>query len=170
MFTGIITSTGTVKRTRINDGVLRLQIEDHSIAHDLKKGDSVSVNGTCLTAVSCNRKRFDTEVVAETLARTTLGDLKRGSAVNLELAARPTDRLGGHIVQGHVDGTARAVRVETSDGFKRMWWDAPDDVVRYLVVKGSVAVDGVSLTVADVGSLNIRGCGHSSHAGGNNVR
>ena len=151
MFTGIISSTGTVKKARERKEILRLEIEDHAIARGLRKGDSVAVNGTCLTAVSCNRKAFEAEVVPETLARTTLGDLARGSVVNLELAARPVDRLGGHIVQGHVDGTAMAIRIEGDDGFRRMWWEAPDDVLRYLVVKGSVAIDGVSLTVADVG-------------------
>ena len=151
MFTGIISSTGSVKKARMRSGILRLEIDDHAIAHGLKKGDSVAVNGTYLTAVSCTRRRFEAEVVAETLARTTLGDLDRGSAVNLELAARPIDRLGGHIVQGHVDGTASAIRIEDDDGSRRIWWEASDEILRYLVVKGSVALDGVSLTVADVG-------------------
>ena len=151
MFTGIVTSTGTVKRARMNDGVMELEIEDHSIARDLKKGDSVAVNGTCLTATTTTRRRFEAQVVEETLAYTTLGDLKRGSAVNLELAARPSDRLGGHLVQGHVDGTARTVRIENEDGTARMWWEASDDLLRYIVAKGSIALDGVSLTVADVG-------------------
>lgn len=151
MFTGIITSTGTVKRARMRDGLMELEVEDHSIARDLKRGDSVAVNGTCLTATNTNRRRFEAQVVAETLAHTTLGDLKRGRAVNLELAARPLDRLGGHLVQGHVDGTARAIRIEHEDGTARMWWEASEDLLRYVVPKGSVALDGVSLTVADVG-------------------
>lgn len=151
MFTGIITSTGTVKRARMNDGLMELEVEDQSIARDLKKGDSVAVNGTCLTATNTGRRRFEAQVVEETLAHTTLGELKRGSAVNLELAARPVDRLGGHLVQGHVDGTAKAVRIEHEDGTARMWWEASDDILRYIVSKGSIALDGVSLTVADVG-------------------
>jgi riboflavin synthase len=87
----------------------------------------------------------------ETLARTTLGDLQKGSAVNLELAARLSDRLGGHLVQGHVDHTVRVARIEEMDGSTRVWFSAGDDVLRYLVPKGSVALDGVSLTVVEVG-------------------
>ena len=151
MFTGIVTSRGTVRRARLRGGLLELEIEDHSIARELKKGDSVAVNGTCLTAVKTGRRRFEAEVVEETLAHTTLGGLKRGSSVNLELATKPTDRLGGHLVQGHVDGTAKAIRIEEADGSSRVWWEASDDILRYVVGKGSIALDGVSLTVADAG-------------------
>lgn len=151
MFTGIVTATGTVSRARMGDGILKLEIDNQSTARELKKGDSVAVNGTCLTAVGTSRRRFQAEVVEETLARTTLGELKKGSVVNLELATKPTDRLGGHLVQGHVDGTAKAIRIEDADGSSRMWWEASDDILRYVVGKGSIALNGVSLTVADAG-------------------
>jgi riboflavin synthase len=111
----------------------------------------VSVNGVCLTATKVGRKRFEAEVTEETLARTTLEALTRGRLVNLELPARPTDRLGGHLVQGHVDGVAEVTRIEDTDGTRRVWAGAPEEVLRYLVAKGSVALDGVSLTVVEVG-------------------
>ena len=151
MFTGIVTATGSVRKARMRDGILELEIEEPSIARELKRGDSVAVNGTCLTAVTTHRRRFEAEVVEETLSRTTLGELKKGSTVNLELATRPSERLGGHLVQGHVDGTAKAVRIEDADGSSRMWWEASDDILRYVVAKGSIALNGVSLTVADAG-------------------
>ena len=151
MFTGIVTATGRVATARRSNGVLELAVEAPSIAQELRTGDSVAVDGVCLTAVKAGRKRCRTEVVDETLGRTTIGGLGKGDAVNLELAARPTDRLGGHFVQGHVDGTARLARIEEESGSRRLWWEAGDDVLRYVVVKGSIALDGVSLTVADVG-------------------
>jgi riboflavin synthase len=151
MFTGIVTDMGTVRRARRRGGPLQLEIEAPTTARELKRGDSVAVNGTCLTATGTGRKRFLAEVVEETVALTTLGELSRGARVNLELAARPTDRLGGHFVQGHIDGTARLVRLEKEDGSRRMWWEAGDDILDYIVGKGSVALDGVSLTVVDVG-------------------
>ena len=157
MFTGIVTDTGTVKRARRRGGgPMELEIEASATAHGLKRGDSVAVNGTCLTAVQCGRKRFVTQVVEETLALTTLGDLSRSARVNLELAARPMDRLGGHFVQGHIDGTGRLARIENEDGAKRMWWQASDDILDFVVAKGSVAVDGVSLTVVDVGRTSFQ--------------
>ena len=150
MFTGIITDRGVVKRAK-NRGVLELEIEAPGIARELKRGDSVSVNGVCLTATGCNRRRFTTEAVQETLALTTTGSLRKGAAVNLELAARLQDRIGGHLVQGHVDGVAKAVRLEDDEGSRRMWFEADPDLLRYMVPKGSVTVDGVSLTLVEVG-------------------
>lgn len=151
MFTGIVTATGTVRRTRGRGGVLEVEIEARPIARELGVGDSVAVNGTCLTATAVRRRSFKAEVAPETLALTTLGRLGRGACVNLELPARLADRLGGHLVQGHVDGVARVVRVEDEDGSRRVWFTASDDVLRYLVHKGSVTLDGVSLTIAGVG-------------------
>lgn len=150
MFTGIVTHSGLIRKARRSNDMLRIEVET-SIAKDLEVGDSVAVNGVCLTATAAGRKRFEAAVVPETLTRTTLGDLERGANVNLELPARPSDRLGGHIVQGHVDGIAEIVRAEDEGGARRVWLTAPDDVLRYLVPKGSVALDGASLTVADVG-------------------
>jgi riboflavin synthase len=116
MFTGIVTERGEVRSARRRRGFLTLEVEAPAIARDLKKGDSVAVNGVCLTATRVGRRRFSTEVMEETLQKTTLGAVTRGSALNLELAARLSDRLGGHLVQGHVDGTARVVRMEEDEG------------------------------------------------------
>jgi riboflavin synthase len=151
MFTGIVVERGIVRRSRSRGGVLDLEIDAAGVARDLDIGDSVAVNGACLTATASSRRRFSTEVVPETAARTTLGDLQRGDRVNLELPLRMADRLGGHLVQGHVDGVARAARVEEEDDVRRVWFAAGDDVLRYLVYKGSIALDGVSLTVVEVG-------------------
>ncbi len=151
MFTGIVVERGSVRRSRTRGGVLDLEIDAVGVARALDVGDSVAVSGACLTATATSRRRFSAEVVPETVARTTLGDLQRGDRVNLELPLRMTDRLGGHLVQGHVDGVARAARVEVEDDVRRVWFSAGDDVLRYLVHKGSVALDGVSLTVVEVG-------------------
>ncbi|MGH2754336.1 MAG: riboflavin synthase [Actinomycetota bacterium] len=150
MFTGIVGEQGTVKRTR-GRGMVRLEIEAPRTSKELRVGDSVSVNGVCLTATVTGRKRFEVEAMPETLARSTLDSLAKGSLVNLELPARLNDRLGGHLVQGHVDGIAKAVRIEDDDGARLMWFEADVDQLRYLVPKGSVTLDGVSLTLVDVG-------------------
>ena len=150
MFTGIVIERGTVKRAR-ERGVLELEIEAPHISKELKVGDSVAVNGVCLTATSTARKRFEVQAMPETLARSTLAEVKKGSLVNLELPARLNDRLGGHLVQGHVDGVARAVRVEEDEGARLMWFQVDEDLLRYMVPKGSITLDGVSLTLVDVG-------------------
>jgi riboflavin synthase len=151
MFTGIVIEQGTVRRRRDRNGVLQIEIDAPKLARALEKGDSVAVNGVCLTATSTGRRRFSAEVVPETLSRSTFARLQKGDNVNLELPVRPSDRLGGHIVQGHVDGVGQVVRIEDDDGVYRVWINSNDDVLRYLVTKGSVTIDGVSLTVADVG-------------------
>jgi riboflavin synthase len=156
MFTGLVSDRGAVTKAREKGGLLSLEIEAPTIARALDKGDSVAVDGVCLTAVDVTRRRFTTEVVPETLARSTLRDLSKGDTVNLELAARLSDRLGGHLVQGHVDGTARLVRIEDEDEARRMWWSADDDLLRYMVPKGSVALDGVSLTIVEVGRTSFQ--------------
>ncbi|MDP9068848.1 MAG: riboflavin synthase [Actinomycetota bacterium] len=156
MFTGIVVEQGSVKRTRARRGLLELEVEAPGVAKELAIGDSVSVNGVCLTATRGGRRRFQTEAMEETLARSTLGSLRRGSSVNLELAARLSDRLGGHLVQGHVDGVAKAVRVEEQEGARRVWFSAPAELLRYMVRKGSVTLDGVSLTVVDVGETTFQ--------------
>lgn len=151
MFTGIVIEQGTVTRTREKRGTLDLEIQAPRIAKDVSVGDSVAVNGVCLTAVKATRRSVRFEAIEETLARSTLGTLKRGGNVNLELAARLIDRLGGHLVQGHVDGLARVVRIEDEDEARRIWFEAPGELLRYMVAKGSVALDGVSLTIVEVG-------------------
>jgi riboflavin synthase len=143
VFTGLVREVGRVVS---NDGG-RLRIESALAA---AVGDSISISGCCLTVVDGDRRTLAFDAVPETLVRTTLGRLEVGADVNLEPALRAGEALGGHYVQGHVDavGTVRSVEIE-GEG-KRMWIDAPEDVLRYCVEKGSVAVDGVSLTIADV--------------------
>jgi riboflavin synthase len=151
MFTGIVTETGRVRSVQRAEDLLELEIECRAIARELHVGDSVAVDGVCLTATSVRGRRFATQVIGETRALTTLAVVERGRAVNLELPARLSDRIGGHLVQGHVDGVARAVRIEDAEGWRRMWWEAGASVLRYVVPKGSIALDGVSLTVVDAG-------------------
>ncbi len=156
MFTGIVIERGTVRRAKERRGAMDLEIEAPRVARELKRGDSVSVNGVCLTATEVSRRRFSMQAMQETLARSTLGALGRGEGVNLELAVRLADRFGGHIVQGHVDGIAQVVRIEEEDDARRVWLASDDDVLRYLVPKGSVALDGVSLTVVEVGRTSFQ--------------
>ncbi len=155
MFTGIVVETGRVTKARRSSALLELEIDAPAIARALRSGDSVSVSGVCLTATNAGRRRFRTEAMPETLDRSTLASLRRGGTVNLELPVRLHDRLGGHLVQGHVDGVASVVRVQEDGGARRLWL-APhdDDILRYLVAKGSVTLDGVSLTVVAVGSTS----------------
>ncbi|MDQ3958548.1 MAG: riboflavin synthase [Actinomycetota bacterium] len=156
MFTGIVTHLGRVASARMRGGLLELDIASSEIARELHNGDSVAVNGVCLTATRTSRRRFGAEVMGETLVRSTFGNLRKGMPVNLELPARLNDRLGGHLVQGHVDGVASVVRVEDGDGSRRLWFHAADEVLRYLVPKGSVALDGVSLTIVEVGRTSFQ--------------
>jgi riboflavin synthase len=121
-----------------------------SLAGEVRDGDSVAVNGVCLTAGEVGDGSFAAEAMNETLARSSLAELEAGASVNLELPLRAGDRLGGHVVQGHVDGVGRVAAVG-EDGFaRRVQIEAPDEVMRYVVEKGSIAVDGVSLTVAEL--------------------
>jgi riboflavin synthase len=149
MFTGLIQGLGLISRADRSDRGARITISS-PLAAELRDGDSVAVNGVCLTATEVRDGSFSAEAMNETLARTSLGDLAAGTDVNLELPLRPSDRLGGHVVQGHVDGVGSIVRV-ADDGFaRRAQIQAPSDVLRYVVEKGSIAVDGVSLTVAEL--------------------
>ena len=148
MFTGLVSDLGRITSAeRSADGV-RLTV-DCGLTSDLHPGDSVAVNGVCLTAIAVADGAFEADVMNETLQRSSLRDAAAGTEVNLELPLRASDRLGGHIVQGHVDGVG-TVQELADDGFaRRVRISAPDEVLRYVVEKGSVAVDGVSLTVAD---------------------
>jgi riboflavin synthase len=150
IFTGLVQSLGTVEReTSSGDGV-RLTVSS-PLAAELKEGDSIAVNGVCLTASEVGGRSFTAEVMNETLSRTSLQGVRRGTGVNLELPLRPSDRLGGHMVQGHVDAVG-AVASVGEDGFaRRLEIEAPAELLRYVVPKGSIAVDGVSLTVAECG-------------------
>ena len=156
MFTGIVVEQGSVRKASNRRGLLELEVEAPRIARELEVGDSVAINGVCLTATETKRKRFVTQAMAETLARSTMGSLKRGSGVNLELPARLADRLGGHLVQGHVDGVATVARIEEDAGSRRVWFSASRDLLRYMVDKGSVTLDGVSLTVVEVGETTFQ--------------
>jgi riboflavin synthase len=151
MFTGIVIDQGRVVKARSRRGSMEIEIEAPRVAREVDVGDSVAVNGVCLTAVRAGRRSMRFEAIEETLARSTLSELKRGGTVNLELAARLVDRLGGHLMQGHVDGLARVVRIEEEEEARRIWFETPADLLRYMVPKGSVALDGVSLTIVDVG-------------------
>ncbi|HWH45753.1 MAG TPA: riboflavin synthase [Thermoleophilaceae bacterium] len=149
MFTGLVETTGRVRTVERDGTGTRLTVET-SIAAELSQGDSVAVNGVCLTAVEPDEGAFRADVMGETLARTSLGPLAEGDRVNLELALRAGDRLGGHMVQGHVDGTGTVASV-AEDGFaRRLRVDADPGLLRYVVEKGSIAVEGISLTVAAV--------------------
>jgi riboflavin synthase len=156
MFTGIVIERGMIRRARERAGLLDLEIDAQRLARELKVGNSVAVNGVCLTATAASRRRFSVQAMGETLARTTLGSLRKSSTVNLELPARLADRLGGHLVQGHVDGMARVIRVEDDEGARRIWFAAEDEVLGYMVDKGSVTLDGVSLTIVEVGRTSFQ--------------
>jgi len=149
MFTGIVEELGHVRSVVPNEGGARLVIEAVTVLEDAQLGASIAVNGCCLTVVAWDRSAWSADAVIETLERTNLGDLEAGAAVNLERPVRLSGRLGGHLVQGHVDatGTLRA-RDPQPDGSTLVTFDAPADVLRYVVHKGSITVDGVSLTVA----------------------
>ena len=149
MFTGLVQERGRVVEALSHDGGARVRIEA-GCAAELTEGDSVLVNGVCLTATDLGRREFGADLSAETLARTALGTLGADDYVNLELALRPADRLGGHIVQGHVDGVGTVAEVREAGLSREVRFDAPGELLRYVVEKGSVAVDGVSLTVTRV--------------------
>lgn len=151
MFTGLIADLGRVTAVRRSGEGVCLTVSS-SLVTELGEGDSVAVNGVCLTATAIDGDAFSAEVMNETLALSSLVRAAPGSVVNLELPLRPTDRLGGHVVQGHVDGTGTIIFTAT-DGFaQRVEIEAPADVLRYVVHKGSITVDGISLTVAALGS------------------
>lgn len=149
MYTGLVAATGRVAAmTATGDGA-RLRVET-PLAAELGEGDSIAVNGVCLTAISPTSTGFEADTMHETLRRSSLGDLEPGGRVNLELSLRVGDRLGGHFVQGHVDGVG-VVSAVREDGFARVVTvDADPGLLRYIVEKGSIAVEGVSLTVARV--------------------
>ena len=149
MFTGLIESVGVVRGFKKTENVFRLSIECHKIAHELTFGQSVSVSGACLTVVSTGGGVFDVEMMPETITRTRFASLTRGSRVNLERAMSLDGRLEGHLVLGHVDGTAALARLTGPPNTKTAWFSASKGMTRYIVSKGSIAVDGVSLTVID---------------------
>ncbi len=151
MFTGIVEELGTVESLEDQGDAIRLTVRGPLVTSDAGLGDSISVNGCCLTVAASGTGTFTADVMHETLAKTSLGALAPGTRVNLERAVTPATRLGGHIVQGHVDGTGTVVRREPSEHWELVEVALPADLERYLVAKGSITVDGISLTVVDVG-------------------
>ncbi|MGE5488168.1 MAG: riboflavin synthase [bacterium] len=146
MFTGIIEEVGTVERAGA-----RMSLRCARVLEGLKTGDSVAVNGVCLTVVKVGAGSFEADVSPETLDRTSLGELRPGALVNLERAMSPSGRLGGHIVQGHVDATGQVTALEPlRDGNWLLSVRFPDEIARYVVFKGSIAIDGISLTISRV--------------------
>ncbi len=151
MFTGIVEELGTVRRVTPNATGALLEIGASTVLEDIRVGDSISLNGCCLTVVAIHAESYAVDVVEESLRVTSLGGLQTGDRVNLERSVRLADRLGGHLVQGHVDGIATLVAREgLSDGSLQLRFAALPEVLRYVVYKGAIAVDGISLTVAGV--------------------
>lgn len=148
MFTGIVEELGRL-RARKGESIVTLTIEASTVLEDLSIGDSIAVNGTCLTAVRIGPESFDLELVPETLRRTNLGALRPGDPVNLERSLTAQTRMGGHFVQGHVDGRGEVRAIEPDGEGRLVRFTAPPEVMRYVVPKGFVAVDGASLTVVD---------------------
>lgn len=159
MFTGIVEAVGEIKGLKGTGNGISVQIFIPDTFDDIKIGDSIAVNGACLTAKTINNEGFIADVSAETLSKTTLGKLKTGDKVNLERALRLSDRLGGHIVSGHIDGTAR-LRSKVKEGESvKLSFALGKELLRYVINKGSIAIDGISLTVNELGdndfSVNI---------------
>lgn len=151
MFTGIVEELGTIRSVTPNATGARLEVAAHAVLQDVHIGDSITHNGCCLTVVEILPDSYVVEAVEETLRVTSLGRLQPGDRVNLERSLKLSDRLGGHIVQGHVDGVGSLTsRQVEADGSLSLRFEAPAEILRYVVYKGSIAVDGVSLTVARV--------------------
>jgi riboflavin synthase len=149
MFTGIVEELGTVAALEDQGDAVRLTVTGPLVTSDAATGDSIAVNGCCLTVVTSAEGSFTADVMHETLAKTSLGAFEPGTRVNLERAVTPTTRLGGHIVQGHVDGTGTVVSRNPSEHWEVVRISVPAELERYLVAKGSITVDGISLTVVD---------------------
>ncbi|CAN5471382.1 riboflavin synthase [soil metagenome] len=148
MFTGIIEELGKIASVEMHEAGSRIVIAAELVTSDVANGDSISVNGVCLTALDVTATSFAADASPETLDRTTLGDLKAGSPVNLERAVTPATRLGGHIVQGHVDGRGTFISAQPEGDFWTVRIGFPPEMARYFVYKGSVTVEGISLTIA----------------------
>jgi riboflavin synthase len=151
MFTGIVEELGRVSAIENLPDAIRLTIEGPLVASDLHRGDSVAVSGTCLTAVEFDERGFTADVMQETLNLTSLDGIKVGDPVNLERAMTAATRFGGHVVQGHVDGVGQIISREPSDNWEWVRVSVPADLMKYVVLKGSITIDGVSLTINEVG-------------------
>ncbi len=152
MFTGIIEEIGRITRIRQKGGQRRLTVSTVRVAQDLKIGDSVSVSGVCLTAVEIGPKFFCADLAQETWTRTSFSRLKEGALVNLELPMRPNGRFGGHIVQGHVDATGKLLKFKRLPRADDYWLtiEIPQALTKYVISKGSICIEGISLTVAAI--------------------
>ena len=150
MFTGLVKAKGKVTGIESGETSAILKIYAPKLVRKVRKGDSVSVNGVCLTAIKVKRKTLSTDVMVQTLKMTSLSSLHEGTAVNLELAAKVSDRLGGHIVQGHVDGVGEVILVAPGEKWVQMDIKVPEHLLRYMQKQGSITVDGVSLTIGTI--------------------
>ncbi len=150
MFTGLIQAVCTVRSASRRASTMKLTIDLGRLANETKIGDSIAINGACLTVAGLNGQLAGFDVSSETLAKSTLGKLNSASQVNVELAMKADDRFGGHFVTGHIDGTATIKAIEKSGQFANMKFTADPELLDQMVVKGSVTVDGISLTIADM--------------------
>jgi riboflavin synthase len=157
MFTGLIQQTGTIAALEDRNGTMRIRVSAPGVASQLKQGDSVAVSGVCLTALSPSDNAFEADLAQETIARTSLSHLACGQLVNLELPTPAGAPLGGHIVQGHVDGIGKLLSLEPAAGGEDRWMEIeiPDYLTRYVVDKGSLTVEGISLTVAQIAGTRV---------------
>lgn len=155
MFTGIIEELGKVSAIEKQPDAIRLTIACGKVLSDLKRGDSISCSGTCLTAMEIDGSSFTADVMLETLKRSSLSEVKVGDVINLERAMQHETRFGGHIVQGHVDGVGEIISREKSDNWDWVRIRIPADLMKYVVMKGSITIDGISLTVNEVGDDHI---------------
>ncbi|KHD16700.1 riboflavin synthase [Clostridium butyricum] len=150
MFTGIVEEIGSLKEISIGSGLGNIEIECNKVLEETKIGDSIAVNGVCLTVNKINSNSFVADIMGETLDRTNLGKLKDGNKVNLERALKVSDRLGGHIVSGHVDGKGQVLSIDKKDDGTWFTISADKEILKYIILKGSITIDGISLTVAYV--------------------
>ena len=154
MFTGIVEEVGKIKKIERNTVSAKLSIEADKVLQEVKEGDSIAVNGICLTVTSFTKNSFTADVMHETMNRTTLGKLKENSPVNLERALSVMGRFGGHMVSGHIDGRGKIVGIEKDDNAVLFTIETTEKILRYIVEKGSIAINGISLTVARVDRNN----------------
>ena len=151
MFTGIVEDIGTLKSVERKKDICLLKVESPKFGRKVKLGESIAVNGVCLTVSARRQSVMDFDVVDETLRKTTLGVVRLNQKVNLERALTPTDRISGHFVTGHIDGTTKIIKIIESGDNKEVRFALPQDLQSYIVPKGSVCIDGVSLTIGEVG-------------------
>lgn len=156
MFTGIIEETGTVKRVSKTAQSAVLEVLCHKVPKNTKLGDSIAINGVCQTVTRISPDSFTVQISAETLSVTTFGDLKQNDTVNLERALTPVSRLGGHIVSGHVDGRGKLLSKKQLSDFYNMEFEIPEHLLKYIVHKGSITINGISLTVAEIEANRVK--------------